>query len=145
MLVNYNLKSAWKQEWFTVSQVQSGSEQLFLDTIQKDPSPEHQPAPYSQHHSEIGLLLLESGCSAALWGRQELPQISHMKVWGLQYRKVDKFLYKSLTPGASSMIFWCLLCTLQSLSNKYTALPWWSPNTCTSTCLFKNPMKSFYL
>lgn len=39
------------------------------------------------------------------------------------------------TPGASSMIFWCLLCTLQSLSNRYTALPCWSPNTCTSTCL----------
>lgn len=39
------------------------------------------------------------------------------------------------TPGASSMIFWCLLCTLQSRSNRYTALPCWSPNTCTSTCL----------
>lgn len=42
------------------------------------------------------------------------------------------------TPGASSMIFWCLLCTLQSLSNRYTALPCWSPNTCTSTCLNGN-------
>lgn len=27
-------------------------------------------------------------------------------------------LYHSLTPGASSMIFWCLLWTLQSLSNR---------------------------
>lgn len=40
----------------------------------------------------------------------------------------------SFTPGASSMIFWGL-CTLQSLSNRYTASPNWSPNTCTSTCL----------
>lgn len=74
-------------------------------------------------------------------------QISDPKVsdWDLQYTEVDKFLYKILTPGASSMIFWCLLCTLQSLSNKYTALPWWSPNTWTSTCLFKNPMRSFHL
>ena len=39
------------------------------------------------------------------------------------------------TAGASSMIFWCLLCTLQSLSNKCTVFPCLSPNTWTSTCL----------
>ena len=44
----------------------------------------------------------------------------------------------SLTAGASSMIFWCLLCTLQSLSNRWMVFPCLSPNTCTSTCLQNN-------
>ena len=39
------------------------------------------------------------------------------------------------TAGASSMIFWCLLWTLQSLSNRWSMLPCLSPNTWTSTCL----------
>ena len=37
--------------------------------------------------------------------------------------------------GASSMIFCWRLCTEQSLSNKCTASPYLSPNTCNSTCL----------
>ena len=39
------------------------------------------------------------------------------------------------TAGASSMIFWCLLWTLQSLSNRWSMLPCLSLNTWTSTCL----------
>lgn len=33
------------------------------------------------------------------------------------------------TAGASSIIFWCLLCTLQSLSYKWRTLPCLSPKT----------------
>ena len=32
------------------------------------------------------------------------------------------------TAGASSMIFWCLLCTLQSLSKRWSMFPCLSPN-----------------
>ena len=35
--------------------------------------------------------------------------------------------------GASSMIFWCRRCSVQSRSNRCTALPCRSANTCTST------------
>ena len=34
--------------------------------------------------------------------------------------------------GASSITFWCRRCSEQSRSNRWTTLPWLSPNTCTS-------------
>lgn len=55
----------------------------------------------------------------------------------MQSGEPQKCPFMFLTAGASSIIFWWRRCTLQSLSNKYTALPWWSPNTWTSTCLFQ--------
>ena len=37
--------------------------------------------------------------------------------------------------GASSIIFWCLLCIEHSLSPKCMTLPNWSAKTCISICL----------
>lgn len=51
------------------------------------------------------------------------------QIWFFQVQK------PKITAGASSMTFWCRLWMEQSLSNRYTALPCVSANTCTSTCL----------
>ena len=75
----------------------------FLDTIQKDPSPsvpsEHQSAPHPQHHSEIRLLLLESGCSAALWGRHKLHRFLTSKSGVYNIEKLTNFFTRSLPLG----------------------------------------------
>lgn len=40
----------------------------------------------------------------------------------------------AMVAGASSMIFWCLRWTEQSLPNREMALPYWSARICTSRC-----------
>lgn len=51
-----------------------------------------------------------------------------IRFYNYNNKKLKLYIQDSLTAGASSMIFWCLLCTLQSLSYKYRMFPCLSPN-----------------
>ena len=50
----------------------------------------------------------------------------------------------AIAAGASSMIFWCLRCTEQSLPKMDIALPYSSAKSCTSKCLALEKKSKLY-